>query len=381
MALKLLDSVAIDHAGSDTRTLMLCQGDLSQLAPADAVDFICVSALPGDYSPTPGSLIGALAQAGVSVQQQAQNKAADYEPTMPCWISQDVGSAGLNFRRFVLFEPPQPIATNAPLDVDMIFRALGCFVGNGATSIALPMVSTGSGGADFATIVRQLFYAAAHWGSLYAWPLGTIKLVAYSDAQATQAQQLFAAMKTVYQNPPLAPPSYAGKLPAAGAPTAIPATMTQRQYNCVRAYTGNAIYAGINAALRENSLTTNNFIYWQPTIEAISSGLANLPNYVGLTQRGTTLPQSVIDQYKVGAIITHYAFTSSSRDRPWSGNTLLNITSVQGKDVEALSYYPQEHEVLYDARMTDQVTAVSGPSGGYQYVFASTQYVPNWCGV
>ena len=84
MALTLLDSVSIDHVGSDTRTIMLCQGDLSKLTPADAVAYICVSAFPGDYSPAPGSLIGALAQRGLSVQQQSQNKAANYEPTMPC---------------------------------------------------------------------------------------------------------------------------------------------------------------------------------------------------------------------------------------------------------------------------------------------------------
>src|SRR6185503_4686133 len=104
MALTVLDSVAIDSGGTGARTLMLCQGDLAQMSSQDAVNFIAVSALPGDYTPSSGSLIGALAQAGVSVQQQSQNKAANYEPTMPCWVSQDVTSAGLNFNRCILFE-------------------------------------------------------------------------------------------------------------------------------------------------------------------------------------------------------------------------------------------------------------------------------------
>jgi O-acetyl-ADP-ribose deacetylase (regulator of RNase III) len=380
MSLTLLDSVSVDHLGGDSRQVMLCQGDLAALTPPDAVDYIAVSAMPGDYSPSGGSLIGALAQKGLSVQAQSQTKAADYEPTMPCWVSQDVSSAGLNFNRFILFEPSQPAASSAPGLVPTIFRALQCMTGTNAASIALPMVSTGSAGADWQTILRQMFFAAVHFASKADWPLSVVKLVVYDAGRVAAAQQAFAAMKAAYLNPPLAPQSYA--VPAGLSVTplvgdTIPAGMTQRQYNYVRAYTGNAIYMGVNAALRLNDLTASAYVYWQPTIEAISSGLAALPNYAGLTMRGTNLPPNVQSQYQPGATVTELAFTSTSRDSPWGGNTRLNITSLQGKDVEAVSYYPQEHEVLYDYGLLEYVTQVSGPSS--QLVVNANQVVTNWC--
>lgn len=378
MTLTTLDSFTVDHAGGGTRTIQLCSGDITQLAPADAVDFIAVSALPGDYSPSGGSVIAALAQAGVSVQQQSTNKAADYEPTMPCWVSQDVSSVGLNFNRFILFEPANP-ATQAGFAIPMIFRALSCFVGQVATSIALPMVSTGSAGADFTIILRQLSFMGAHAAALAAWPLSTIKLIVYSPSEVPTAKSVFAAVKASYASPPQAMVAYHTQVAAVAAPLALPANMTQRQYNAVRAYTGSA-YSPINAALRANNLANAQYQHWEATIEAISSGLAELPPYQGLTLRGTTLPASVIAQYRVGAIITHISFTSTSRTSPWGGNSQLRITSVAGSDVESISHFPSEHEVLYDYGMTDQVTQVQGASGGYQHIFTSTQVVPNWCG-
>jgi hypothetical protein len=381
MALTLLDSVSIDHAGSDSRTIMLCQGDLANLTPADAVAFICVSALPNDYSPTPGSLIGALAVRGLSVQQQSQNKAANYEPTMPCWVSQDVSAAGFNFNRFILFEPPSPTGANAPGLVPAIFRALNCMCGTNATSIALPMVSTGSGGADLNTVLRQLFFSGAHFGAQSGWPVQAVKLVIYDPNQVPEAQQAFATMKAAYQNPPMAPPTYpalAAKLKKITAGAAIPSTMTQRQYDAVYLYTGGS-YMSINAALRANNLSDPNFIYWQPTIEAISSGLAAMPNYSGQTLRGTDLPPDIIASYKPGATVTELAFTSSSWDRPWNGNTLLKIASLQGKNVQAISQHPEEDEVLYDYGLNELVIQVDGPAGGYQHVFTTNQTIPDWC--
>lgn len=375
MALTTIDSVTVDQAGGGARTIYLCSGDITEMSSSDAVDFIAISALPGDYSPSQGSVIGALAQEGVSVQAEANNKAADYEPTMPCWVSQDVSSAGLNFSRFILFEPTNP-STSAAVDVPMIYQALECFTQQGATSIALPMVSTGSGGADFTIILRQLFFMGAHAAALDSWPLDTIRLIVYKQADIPIATTAFAAMKTAYENPPLSVAAYS---PRPSAPATLPAGMTQRQYNCVQAYTGSA-YGSINKALRANDLANSGYQHWEATIEGISSGLAELPDYTGLTKRGTDLPPAVIADYKVGATITHISFTSSSRDQPWHGNSLLNITSVEGKDVENISRYPQEHEVLYDYGMTDQVTKVQGASGGYQHVFTSTQVVPNWCG-
>lgn len=368
MAITLLNSVNIDHAGSDLRTLSLYQGDITATDAGQAVEFICVSALPGDYQPSGGSVIAALAAKGVSVQSQSQNKAADYRSTLPCWISQDVGAAGMNFKRVLVFEPADP-ASNAPWDVGMIFQALARYTGGAGSSVALPMVCTGSGGAALPVILRELFFQGATGAGRASWPLAEVRLVVYGDAAA--AQQQFDDMKTQYQNPPFTP-SPAGQPPAG---------MSMLQYRCIRAYTGND-YRALNIAMRKRSLTADDYIRLRPTIGMISAGLSNLADFVGLTLRGTALPPQVIAQYIPGALIEHYDFTSTSRVQPWPGSCLLKISGVTGRDIEAISLFPNEHEVLYDCYMRDQVTLAQG--GGseygitYQYRFSSNQQIPEY---
>lgn len=366
MTITLLNSVNIDHAGADVRTLSLYQGDITAMDAAQSVEFICVSALPGDYQPSGGSVIAALAAKGVSVQNQSQNKAADYRPTLPCWISQDVGGARLNFKRFLVFEPANP-ANNAGWDVGMIFQALARYKGGAGSSIALPMVCTGSGGAALSVILRELFFQGATGAGRSSWPVSEVRLVVFGDAEAAKAQ--FAAMKTQYQNPPF----------AGGQPGQPPAGMSLLQYQCIKAYTGSA-YRALNNALRQRSLTAADYIAYRPTIGMISAGLSNLPDFVGLTLRGANLPPAVIAQYIQGALIVHNDFTSTSWDRPWGGSCLLKITGVTGKKINAISDYPAEDEVLYDCYMTDKVMQLEGAGSeygqSYQYRFSSNQQIP-----
>ncbi len=370
MALTNLDSMTIDQAGGGTRTITLCQGDITNLSLADSVDYIAVSALPGDYSPTPNSVIGDLDAKGVSVQAQSTNKAANYEPTMPCWVSQDVSSAGLNFSRFILFEPANP-SSNAGWSLWMLFKALQCHTNSGNASIAVPMMSTGSGGADFATIFRQLFFMGSQWQGVTNWPFMNLKLVVYSNAHATLAKTAFAAYKSQYTNPP-------GALSGATPPTGL----TQRQTNCIRAYTGS-LYFTINAALRAHDLNNSTYVQYLSTISGISNGLGNLPAYQGLTLRGTTLPNSVRAQYVKGALITHLGYTSTSFSKPWAGEDLLKINSITGTKVNMISLYQSEDEVLYDYGMTDTVINVQGAgteyNHNYKHRFTSNQTVPNYC--
>jgi len=371
MALTKLDSMTIDHAGSGTRTIMLCQGDITDMSAADAVDYIAVSALPGDYSPTSGSVIGALNNKGVSVQAQSAHKAANYEPVMPCWVSQDVSAKGLNFSRFILFEPSNP-ATNAGWDVDSIFRALQCFTSSANVSIAVPMVSTGSGGVDFSIILRQLFFMGSQFQGLTSWPFSTLKLVVYSSSQAKQAKTAFAAMKQQYASPP-----------GAQGGAATPAGLTQRQTNCIRAYTGS-LYRTLNNGLRAHSLTNPTYLQYLATITGISTGLRNLPPYKGLALRGTNLPASVRAKYTVEALITHLSFTSTSFTNPWGGTDLIKINSLTGPKVNMISMFPGENEVLFDDAMTDTVIDVKGAGNEYgkyyQHRFTSNQTVPDYCG-
>ncbi|HEY0114597.1 MAG TPA: hypothetical protein VGB54_02640 [Allosphingosinicella sp.] len=376
MALTSLDQMVIDQGNGGLRTLMLCKGDLTALDPSDGVSTIAVSALPGDYSPAAGSLIGALAVRGVSVAAQAANKAASYEavnpatgaPTMPCWVSQDVSAAGLNFSRFILFEPPLPTAATAPTLVQTIFRAVSCFGAPAGSALAVPMVSTGSGGADLLTILRMLFYAGAHAGAGADWPITTVKLVVFNDSQAGPAQSAFANFRAAYQNPP---GSYGGG-------STRPPGLTVRQLGCLRGYTGSTYYP-VNAALRANNINDSGFLTYQPTIEAISSALGTLPDWTGQAQRGTSLPPAVRPLYTPGAYVQELSFTSSSSTSPFPGPDLLRINSGDGKSVAAYSLFPSENEILFDYAMYEFVNSVDPPPPGRSFAVTVTDFLTNWC--
>jgi hypothetical protein len=104
--MKLLDTLKV-YSGSEERKIEIYQGDLTALTPDEAVDILVVSAFPNDYTPTPDSLIGALFEKGISVEQLANNKAQDLRETSSCWISQEIINPppGIEFKRILCFEP------------------------------------------------------------------------------------------------------------------------------------------------------------------------------------------------------------------------------------------------------------------------------------
>lgn len=86
--MKVLDSITISR-GSEWAVIELCCGDLTVMAPGDAVDILVVSAFPDDYTPTLPSLIGALHEKGISVAELAASKAIDLRPYCCCWLSRE----------------------------------------------------------------------------------------------------------------------------------------------------------------------------------------------------------------------------------------------------------------------------------------------------
>jgi hypothetical protein len=364
MGLTLLASLSIDHPGGGTRTLQLCQGDLANMSPADRVDMLVVSALPGDYSPTPGSLIGALNNNGVSVQQLSANKAHNYEPVLPVWISQPVQSQnpGIQFGQILLYEPTP--TSNSALFINTIFTALQAYRGNAATTVALPLVSTGSGGVDPSLILRELFYNAVHAGAM-SFPLGTIKIVIFNQQQVQPLLQQFNTYVYNYQNlPALALPggysSYAGGTWqwAQGAAPSFP-NMTARQLFGVRMYTTN-YYQTINPALRANSLTDPTYMAIEVLIEAIDSGLANIAASPGMTYRGI---QSLWNPFTPGTSVLELAYVSTSRPPGSFYNYApykLNLNGQRGRPVSNISQFPSENEILYFRQTIEDVISNSG---------------------
>ena len=204
--MQLLDSIPI--RGKEGKRVELHQGDLTLLRPDEAVDLLVVSAFPGDYIPTPTSLIGALYKKGLSVATLARSKERDLRQDFSCWLSNEISrpKLGLQFRRILCFEPL--IRGEPPERVGDIFRALTPILGEkfDISSVAMPIVAAGDQGYPVSTILVPLLDAAIHWIET-GLPLDCIKIVAHSDKQGREALQVFSQRKTLYQQSE--PPSQA----------------------------------------------------------------------------------------------------------------------------------------------------------------------------
>jgi len=135
----------------------LFQGDLTAMTSAEAVSVLVISALPGDYTPTPGSMIGALAQKGVSVEQLAKSPAVDMRSEYKCWLSQQI--QGQSFGQLLVLETT---GAEAAANIPGVFHGLAKALPNPPDNLtaASSMLSTGSAGAQPAEVLRALFEAA-----------------------------------------------------------------------------------------------------------------------------------------------------------------------------------------------------------------------------
>lgn len=194
----LLNTIEINCQGQ-IRRLELHKGDLTALAPEDSVDVLILSAFPDDYSPTHTSLIGALWRKGISVFDLAKDKAVDLRTAFSCWLSHPIRAEGpaIQFKRILCFEPQ--VRGDAPDVVGDIFRALAPFLG-GTESVrtaAMPIVAAGDQGYSVATMLPSIMDAAVHWMRI-GFPLEVLKVFAYSDSAACEAEELFARFKSRY---------------------------------------------------------------------------------------------------------------------------------------------------------------------------------------
>lgn len=192
----LLDQIIVYHKG-EPRYIELYSGDLTEIPPTEAVDILVVSAFPDDYIPNPGTLIGALAEKGVSVAELAKAKAVDLRQFCSCWLSQEVRQAGVQFRRILCFEPT--IYGRAPEVAGDIFRCLAPLAGGQPPfrQIAMPVVASGDMREDPAVMLEALVDAAAHWLAL-GLPIERIKIVEYLAHKAERLQATFALLKKQY---------------------------------------------------------------------------------------------------------------------------------------------------------------------------------------
>lgn len=177
--------------GNIARKIELFWGDLSHLAPKDAVDLLVVSAFPNDYMPTPTSLIGALHRNGISLHKLSFDKEQDLREDFSCWLSRPVGVK--SFKRILCVEsgwrgtPPQL--------ADDLFRAIVPVSFTVPTrSVAMPLIGSGDQGYSAAQMLESILSAATAWLRRGA-PIEVLKIVVYSQEAAHEAKKRFIELR------------------------------------------------------------------------------------------------------------------------------------------------------------------------------------------
>lgn len=173
--------------------IALYQGNLVTISSGESVTYLIISCLPGDYTPSPGSMIAALASVGVVVGQLAQNMAANYLGNYHCWISQSISNQPFN-RLMVL----EATASTTVGWIPGLFTALQTFATAQAQpniTVASAMLSTGSAGADPSQVLTALFTGAKTLMNVPAVSLYACKLVNYNASWNTTLINTFNSLK------------------------------------------------------------------------------------------------------------------------------------------------------------------------------------------
>jgi hypothetical protein len=115
------------HQGQE-RVLEICVGDITHTE--SPVDLLCLSAFPGDYTPTRTSVVGALHSRGIDVGALAASRDGSVLLNRHCWVSPALEHP---IRRLLCFEHLRSArvganSQGAPSLVGDVFRAISEFV-------------------------------------------------------------------------------------------------------------------------------------------------------------------------------------------------------------------------------------------------------------
>ena len=201
--MRLLDSLIV----GDDKHIEIYEGDLTDMTPDEAVDVLVVSAFPNSYLPLPGTMIAALDKREISLRELAARKAFDLRENFSCWMSEEIQSEqpGIQFKRILCFEPR--VRGNPAQVVGDIFQSLMPFVTGDLhiSSVAMPLVTTGSQKSPMLDVLGPLLEAAVHWMQI-GLPLKKLKIVQYSELKAAEMKGMFAVLKRPYMSAPVVEP-------------------------------------------------------------------------------------------------------------------------------------------------------------------------------
>ncbi|OCR23145.1 hypothetical protein AFK24_20840 [Pseudomonas syringae] len=365
-----IDEMDIDHAGSDVRKIILGSGRIDSIPEGIQPDYLAIYCRPGSYDPAQGGLVGLLAEMGVSVDAEQAAPEIDFRPTLPCWVTRDLSSVDIPFKRLLVWEPAVEEGETLLNKVEEAFQALDRTAGKrGAPFLLLPLWTEVTSDTQ-SDIFRMQFYTAAALAARARWQ--TIYMLVNSEA-ADEMAELFGTMKSQYLDPPRVIPDLLEQFASFGIPTRLSEVkihresarqepwpgLTQRQHAAIYDYSQLA-YLYTNRALRHNDFAHPDFIALQAYIEALSTGLASLPNYLSAerVRRLVTIFEGIEELYVDGQLTQELAFTSTTaREQPIAGDRYqLHLKSIVGKDIADISFSPAEKEVLFDYSMRHLVS-------------------------
>ncbi len=182
------------RAAERYRTFELWEGDITDLP--FPVDVLVISAFPGDYLPTPGSVVGALKRSGVDVRELARSPAYDFRPTpLSCWVSSPLDAPHIpdescpRFRRLVCMEfRDRGVARISAV----LFSVLALLEqlsteGEHIRTVAVPALGAGDQGLDLREVVDRLAEASRDYLERARW-LDRLVFVAYTPTAAEAFQ-------------------------------------------------------------------------------------------------------------------------------------------------------------------------------------------------
>lgn len=187
-------------------SIQLLYGDLTAIPKEHAVDILIVSAYPGNYTAVPGTLMAALYDKGVYVEDMARDKEVNLVDELGCWLSKPLSpeqQEKLNFKRILCFEPYTHTVTPEAV-VGNIFRCINTFAfDKHNNTIAMPVLASGNQKAPIEKMLPAILDAAMFWLES-GLPLDCIKLALYKEEQVVVALPIFNAIKEKY-NPVFVP--------------------------------------------------------------------------------------------------------------------------------------------------------------------------------
>ncbi|CAM3649901.1 hypothetical protein KIPE111705_18825 [Kibdelosporangium persicum] len=127
------------------------------------------------------------------------------------------------------------------------------------------------------------------------------------------------------------------------------AVIPRDQLIALRGHTAQHTFDTVNRALRANDIPT--LRRHEGYVKVINSALNHLPPYRGVVHRVINTSDAPLraSQFPMHATITERAFLSTSRGGPsdFPGKVVMEIHSLTGRDISAVSHRPSEREVLF----------------------------------